>query len=214
MIDKDVVVADIGTDHAHLPIYLVQNGAVCRAIASDIKNGPLAVARENVSKQLLDDRIELRLGGGLSPYQVGEVDVFVIAGMGGHTIADILAADDRLARSVHYLVLQPMQNRPFLRSWLYDNGYAIDCEVIARESDKFYHILKVRSQRAAKPADFSLEYGVKPIQDDAYYAYIDHLIAQKDKLAKHFKQCGKAQEYRQICIQIEQLKGVSNARNS
>ncbi len=214
MIDKDVVVADIGTDHAYLPIYLVQNGAVSRAIASDIKSGPLAVARQNVAKQSLEEQIELRLGGGLSPYQMGEVDVFVIAGMGGHTIADILAADERLARSAHYLILQPMQNRHFLRSWLYEYGYGIDCEVIAREGNKFYHILKARSQNLEKPSDFSLEHGVNPMRDDDYFAYIDYLIAQKNKLAKHFMQCGKTREYRQICIQIEQLKGVSNARNS
>ncbi len=213
MIEDSLIVADIGTDHAHLPIDLIKSGSVSRAIASDIGSGPLATARANVTAHGLTEQIELRLGSGLAPYQLGEVDVFVIAGMGGHTIADILAADAAKARAVCYLLLQPMQNRPFLRSWLYDNAYQIVREAVVREGNKFYHILKVIAQAAAEPNDFEISFGVNVIKDDGYFAYLEHLITQKSKLAEHLKLADKDVEYKRISRELEQLKGAFDERN-
>lgn len=84
--------ADIGTDHAHLPIWLMEHGRIASAVASDIRDGPLARAEENAAKHGCLDRISLRLGAGLDKVRPEECDVISIAGMGGETIADILAA--------------------------------------------------------------------------------------------------------------------------
>ncbi len=213
LITKNTVVADIGTDHAYLPIDLILSGRISRAIASDIGKGPLATARANVTAHGLTEQIALRLGSGLAPYQLEEVDIFVIAGMGGHTIAEILAEDVAKARAARYLILQPMQNRPFLRQYLYDNAYRIDSEVIAQEGSKYYHILKVVAQSAQKPSKFDLTFGVNVVKDDNYYSYLEHSIQQKNKLADQLKSAGKTAEYKRLVDQIEQLKGALNVRN-
>ena len=83
--------ADIGTDHAYLPIYLMQRGICERVIAVDINESPLAVAAQNINKANLQDKIALRLGSGLSVLAPDEVDDIVIAGMGGVLFANLLA---------------------------------------------------------------------------------------------------------------------------
>lgn len=98
-------VADIGTDHARLPIYLVQRGLVKHIIATDIRKGPLSMAAEALAKRGLRDAVELRLGHGAACLHPNEVDCVLIAGMGGDTIAEILRQDPWL-RSKH-LLLQP-----------------------------------------------------------------------------------------------------------
>ncbi len=213
LIERGAVVADIGTDHAHLPIYLIENGRQTTVLASDIKEGPLSAARRNVAARGLAAAVELRLGGGLAPYRQGEVDVFVIAGMGGHTIADILAADIVKARDARYLILQAMQNRPFLRGWLYDNGFSIAVEKIVREGAKFYHIMKVQSRSATRPSPFDLDVAVAPLKDDTYYDYLAHLIAVKQALSAHLKAAAKRAEYDAVMRQLERLKGAYDARN-
>ncbi len=213
LIENNLVVADVGTDHAYLPIDLIQSGRISRAIASDIGKGPLATARANVTANGLNEQIDLRLGSGLAPFKMSEVDIFVIAGMGGHTIADILHADAAKARAAQYLILQPMQNRPFLRRYLYDNAYHIVSEAIAQEGSKYYHILKVVAQSAPKPTEFDLTYGVNVVKDASYYSYLEHLIDQKFKLASHLKSASQEIKYSEIISEVEKLKGVFNARN-
>ncbi len=213
LIEKDVVVADVGTDHAHLAIYLLKNGLANKVIASDVKAGPLAAARRNIADCALEHKIELRLADGLTPYRPAEVDVFVIAGMGGHTIADILAADIELARAARYLILQPMQNRPFLRRWLYQNGFSISVEQIAREGTKFYNIIKAVDKVATLPDEFDLAVAVNPLKDANYYAYIEHLVDVKQALAEHLSAANKIVECEKINTELVRLKGVSDVRD-
>ena len=84
--------ADIGTDHDYIPIYLVQSGKFDRVIATDVKKGPLQKAARNIDKYHLSDKIELRLGDGIKPIREGECDGFILAGMGGVVISEILKA--------------------------------------------------------------------------------------------------------------------------
>lgn len=92
--------ADIGTDHAYLPLFLLEAGKVQRAIASDIHRGPLERARTHLEGEGKGKEIELRLGGGLSPIKKGEVDGAVMAGMGGLMMRDILVADFEKAQAL------------------------------------------------------------------------------------------------------------------
>lgn len=131
--------ADIGTDHAYIPIALA--GRVKHAIASDIRPGPLERAAHNISRHGLAGCIETRLAGGLSGLRPGEADTIVVAGMGGLLIADILQDGEAAARAAGTLVLQPMTAVYELRCWLAANGYVIRAEQLAREGDKLYHIL-------------------------------------------------------------------------
>ena len=130
--------ADIGTDHAYLPIYLVQNGIIPRAIASDIGEGPLANAEKAVELCGLGDRIELRLSDGLKSYRPEEVNEIVICGMGGNLIEEILLAAPWVRRRETHLVLQPMTHAEDVRRYLCENGFQINTEVCVAEKGRVY----------------------------------------------------------------------------
>ena len=125
-------IADIGTDHAYIPIYLVKNDLAEYVIAGDVRQGPVDIAKANVEKHKLSDKIEVRLGSGLSVIEKGEVDTVIIAGMGGQLISEILSADTEKARECN-LVLQPMNAQYELRKYLISNGFSITDEDIAIE---------------------------------------------------------------------------------
>lgn len=135
--------ADVGTDHARLPVWLLERGVITGAIATDLREGPLDHARRTAQRHGLTGRISFRLGDGLSPLSPGEVDVCAIAGMGGETIAAILAAAPWTAQGACKLLLQPMTSVSGLRAWLWRNGYAIREERLAGEGRTIYVLLTV-----------------------------------------------------------------------
>jgi len=135
--------ADIGTDHAYIPIYLAENGKISHAVASDIREGPLMRAEKNICAAGLSDRIETVLTDGLSGFEQYPLTDVVIAGMGGLMIAAILDAADFLKRTKPRLILQPMQHIPELRRYL-SKGWQVEKESIVGEGGKLYQILCVR----------------------------------------------------------------------
>lgn len=135
------VVADIGTDHALLPVYLVRQGICSRVIACDLHPGPLESARRTITQYGLEGRVELRRGYGLQPLSPGEASVIVIAGMGGAKIRDILAASPVVLGDVRRLILQPQGGEALLRRWLLENGWALFDEELVYEGGRFYVIL-------------------------------------------------------------------------
>ncbi len=132
--------ADIGTDHAYIPIRLAEKGMY--VIATDIKAGPLKMGEENAIKY--GQKIDFRLGGGLSPIEKGEVETIVIAGMGGEMIEKIISEEADKARSAR-LVLQPMNSQYELRKYLAKNNFTILEEDLAVEGFKVYNLMVVRS---------------------------------------------------------------------
>lgn len=155
------VLADIGTDHAYLPVWLLQQGRISRAVAGDIAAGPCMAARTTVAMHGLQDSVEVRQGSGLEVLQPGEADCIVIAGMGGSTISSILAAAPEVARSAKLLVLQPMAGAAGLRQWLTANGWQLTDEELVDDPPHFYEII------CAKPgqekAYSAAEYAVGPV---------------------------------------------------
>lgn len=140
-------VADIGTDHALLPVYLVQNDISPLVIATDVAAGPFAVARGRIDR-LMDgspnsERIELRRGDGLDALAPREVDAVIIAGMGGELIADIITRDLSKGRSFAKYILQPRTKSDRLRASLAENGFIILEETAAREKGRMCEILLV-----------------------------------------------------------------------
>ncbi len=134
-------IADIGTDHAYIPIELAITGRIRHSIATDINSGPLSIAAANIKKYGLTNKIELRLGPGLAPILAGEADEMIIAGMGGEMIRQILEEGRTVAQSASRLILQPMNAQYELRKWLASNHFRIDREDIATEGHKVYNIL-------------------------------------------------------------------------
>ncbi len=144
LVIREEPMADIGTDHGFLPLCCLQRGLVPFAVASDVNEGPLEKAEANRRLYGIDGtQCSLRLGSGLDVLQNGEVSSVVIAGMGGELIASILARDPEKTRSIRRFILQPRTRSGQLRSWLWDNGWSIREEHLAREKRRLCQILCV-----------------------------------------------------------------------
>ena len=135
---------DVGSDHAYLPIALMEDGKIEFAIAGEVVKGPYESALHNVSGAGLADKIAVRLADGLAAFEASDdITTITICGMGGGLIADILAAGaDKLA-TVDRLILQPNNREDELRAWLMNNGFKLVTEQIMTENDKFYEIMVV-----------------------------------------------------------------------
>lgn len=133
------VLADIGTDHAYLPIEACRVGFCQKAIACDILPRPLKMAEFNIKAAKLESRIETRMGDGLQPLLVNEADCITIAGMGGMRICGILSDAPKKAENAK-LILQPQHDLEELRRFLHSNMYKIE-ESLVRERSRFYVIM-------------------------------------------------------------------------
>ena len=138
---KGTVAADIGTDHAKLPIWLVSNGIIERAVASDINEGPIERAKANIEHYGLSEKITTFTGDGLAKLTPDIAQDIIIAGMGGELIAAILERAQWLRDSTYRLILQPMTHPEKLRAWLYDNGFDIIDEKAVLDTNKLYTII-------------------------------------------------------------------------
>ena len=143
-VPQGTILLDVGSDHAYLPIELVERGQIESAIAGEVVEGPYQSAVKNVEAHGLKEKIQVRLANGLAAFEEGDqVSVITIAGMGGRLIARILEEGlDKLA-NVERLVLQPNNREDDLRIWLQENGFQIVAESILEEAGKFYEILVV-----------------------------------------------------------------------
>lgn len=141
MVPARSTLADIGTDHAYLPIYLVKQKNVIRAIAGDVHHGPFLSAQNAVANAQLEQYISVRQGNGLDVLTPGEADVVVIAGMGGPNIIDILSSRPEVTVKLKRLILQPMIAAPFVRNWLNNNNWKIVTEELVEEEGKLYQII-------------------------------------------------------------------------
>lgn len=151
----DVTVADIGTDHAYLPVWLVCSGHNPSAVASDVRPGPLARAAATVSRYDAADRIQLRQADGLDGVEAQDI---VLAGMGGELIAELLARSAWVRRADVRLILQPMTAQEVLRAWLCREGFVIEREDAATEGEKHYLVISARA-------------GGQPSEPDAFFCY-------------------------------------------
>lgn len=133
--------ADVGTDHAYLPVSLLRKGKIEYAVCSDLRKGPLKNAEETVNKYGVADKVDLRLSDGLDAYRQGEVNEIAIAGMGGLLISEFIERTEWLKTPDIHLILQPMTHAEDLRKTLYKNGFYIDKEVAVKDSDKLYIII-------------------------------------------------------------------------
>lgn len=138
---EEGTVADIGSDHAYLPVYLVGNNLCEYAIAGEVNEGPLKSAVNKIKENNLEDRVEAILGSGLSVLEDRKADTVVIAGMGGPLISKILHEGQRQLPDVKRLVLQPNVGAENVRIWLKKNGWSLIDEAIIKEDGHLYEIL-------------------------------------------------------------------------
>ncbi len=169
--------ADVGTDHAYLLAVLILEEKIPRAVAADLRRGPLDRARATVREYGLTERVAFRLCDGLTGIRSDEVDAVAIAGMGGETIAAILSAAPWVREGDVPLILQPMSSMPDLRGWLRENGFRIETERLAREGEMLYTALLVRAGEMGPLSPAELWAG-RNRNDPLRGAWLDRWIAR------------------------------------
>ena len=142
MVSPGCRLADVGTDHAYIPIYLMQNGVIPQAVAMDINQGPLLRATENIRRYGLTGWIETRLSDGLEKLQAGEADTILIAGMGGLLMVRILENGQGVLAGCRELVLQPQSDIRSVRASLEEKGWQLDREDLVFEDGKYYPMMR------------------------------------------------------------------------
>ncbi len=190
--------ADIGTDHGYLPIYLIEKKKMERAIACDINQGPLDRARENLISSGMMDRISLRLGGGLSPLEKGEVDGVTICGMGGLMIRQILEDDRAKAQALSWLVLQPQNHVAELKVFLSTHHFRIEKEILSQDGGQLYELL-LAVPGEMEPLDLlTAEIGATPSyrEDPLFPVHIERLIRKRDFLIQGVAEDTKVERHR------------------
>ena len=142
-VDKGMSAADVGTDHAYVPIALVERGICPFAIAMDVKPGPLERAGENIAAHHLTGKISTRLSNGLEALAAKEADCVIISGMGGSLILKILQEAGSLLYTLKTLILSPQSDPEKVREWLWERGFGFADEVMVEEDGKFYVVMKI-----------------------------------------------------------------------
>lgn len=153
--EEGTVLADIGSDHAYLPCWLVQKGHISRAIAGEVVKGPFESAKRNVAKEGLSDKIIVRLANGLQAIAPDDgVENVTIAGMGGSLIATILESDPERLAGVKRIIVQPNIHAKAIRDWAVSHSWKIVNETILKEDHKIYEILVLeRGEQSYHPEE-------------------------------------------------------------
>ena len=144
-VEPGALVADVGTDHGYVPIWLVQEGVAAGGIAMDVNQGPLERAKAHIAACGLSGRIQVRLGDGLSALSGEEADTVIIAGMGGPLIVRILTEGLETARRMKRLILSPQSEIWSVRAFLERNGFVIEDDAMTEEDGKYYTVICARS---------------------------------------------------------------------
>ena len=176
-------VADVGTDHGYIPIYMVQEQRAECAIAMDVNKGPLERAQKNILAYRMEDRIQTRLSDGVAALKSKEADCVIIAGMGGLLTIRILEAGKEVLKNVNTMVLQPQSEIGQVRTWLSENHYRITAENMVLDEGKYYPMMRV-------------EHGAQEKWNEQEYAFGKYLIASGNEvllefLKKEEKLCGE-----------------------
>ena len=182
--------ADIGTDHGYLPVWLLQRERIQSAIAADIGAEPLAHARRTAEEYGVEG-ISFRLCDGLANISPEETDTVIIAGMGGETIIAILESAPWTKDGVHTLLLQPMTKAAELRRWLSVNGYAFTDERLVRDKNYLYPVLRVNGGICPALTELQTLTGVLLDGDPLYADYLTQHIEKLLHIAEGLRRSGR-----------------------
>lgn len=200
LVEKNSIVADIGTDHGYVPKYLIDKEISKKVIGTDISIGSLDKIKSYVNDLGYGDKIDIRLGNGLEVIQPLEIDTVIIAGMGGLLIQEILDKDKLVSDSIKNFILQPMVASKELRKYLIENNFEIIEERLIKEDNKYYEIIHAR--RGKSYVEKEIDYEISP-----------YLIKTKHVLLKEFVQ-NKIHIAESIILDIKDIKTEkSNRRN-
>lgn len=211
---EGAVVADIGTDHAYLPIYLLMTGKAKGAIAADINEGPLERARVNCARYGITENITFCLADGLSTLPLDELSVsdIVICGMGGELIASIIAASDYVKDPAVRLILQPMSHPEKLRAYLAKEGFKTVGGTMAKAQDKLYQCIVCEYDgvsRTLSPASLELgEENIKSEHTPVFWETLENLIKKTERAIDGRKKGGLDNtELLALLSELKDIKG-------
>lgn len=194
MVTGGNVVCDVGTDHAYLAIYLIENKTVPRVIAMDVAKGPLSKAEHNIKEYGLDNQIETRLSDGVDRLKPHEAQTVIMAGMGGILICDLLSRGKEVLSTVDELILSPHTDAELVRKYLQADGYYIKEEQMILEEGKYYIIMRV-------------VHGEMEELTLCEYRYGKNLLQSRNHILLEYLQ----KEYLKFVKLFENLQGVSTA---
>lgn len=201
--------ADIGTDHAYLPIWLAKQGLVTRAIVADVRLGPLQKAQVNIRRYRVQDIVSARLSDGLDEIFPTEADDIVIAGMGGEMIIQIIAAAKWLKNETKRLILQPMTSAEQLRLFLAEQGFVVLREQAVVEDGRAYSVLLAEySPEKVDPDELYPHIGKLTAETEDNRIYIRHRITNLEKRAGGLAVSGKEDEAAVLNGLIERMKAM------
>ncbi|MBO1086972.1 MULTISPECIES: tRNA (adenine(22)-N(1))-methyltransferase [Enterococcus] len=206
--------ADIGSDHAYLPVALMLKGKIDFAIAGEVVKGPFESAKRQVMKNGLSERIEVRLANGLDAIEKDDhISAITIAGMGGSLIRDILESGRQNQRlsGEERLILQPNIGEKTLRTWLKENNYQIIAEEIIEENKKIYEIIV--AEKKEQPIDYSekeLMFGPFLLEEKnaAFSAKWQRELKQREVILEQLKNASEQNRYETIQQEVEWIKEV------
>lgn len=173
MVEKNSIVADVGTDHGYIPVYLMENNISKKVIGSDISPGSLEKIKSYVQMKSLEEFIDMRLGDGLDVIKPYEIDTLIMAGMGAVLMMEILEENKEVTNSIVDFILQPMVGPDKLREYLYNNGFKIVDEELVFEKGKYYEIIHARK-------------GIDKVENEWNYEISQNLIDEKHPVLKDY----------------------------
>ncbi len=168
-------IADIGTDHAFVPIYLIKEGKINKALACDVSKGSLEKAKINIEQNRLDEHIITRLSDGLKAIKPNEAETVILAGMGGMLINDILKESPAVLDTVKQLILQPQKDVPPVRKCIHSLGFSIVNEIMLFEAGVYYNIINCHK-------------GSEAPYSEKEYLFGKILLERKDAILKEYLQ--------------------------
>lgn len=209
LVPKNCRIADIGTDHGYLPIYLIKSGIAKKAFACDIGEKPLGIAKANIEKSGLLN-IETRLSDGFQNLMPDEIDAAVIAGIGGEVIFGIIERCSWIKNSHYTLILQPTTSPEKLREWLYNNSFLVENEVAIAENGKVYSIMQIKFSNSV-PKLTPAELYIGKLRPDNVHSitYIEKQLKRVSTLRKDLENISVKEKEYKFYSQIEKdLKGL------
>lgn len=205
MITPGLTVADIGCDHAYLPIYLAKENISPHIIACDINTGPVKRAKDNVVDVDLSEKIEVRQGDGLSAVSAGEVLSVVIAGMGGKLMMKILSEGSAVLDGVEEIIMEPQSDVGPLRHFLQDEGYRIISESMVCEDDKFYPVIKAKHGTMDWDREIYFRYGKILLREEDPVLH-EFLVLEKQTLGNLLKELSVNEDIPHVFVRMEEIK--------
>ncbi len=176
-------VADIGTDHAYVPISLMLDNRIICALAMDVREGPLARAKKHIREYQLENSIHVRLSDGLSAYQKGEADSIVISGMGGALTERILTEGAGKYEGVRELILSPQSEIFLVRIWLRKNGWQIERETMLVQDGKYYTVIRAVPGEDGEARRVEDQYGGYLLKHK-HPVLLDYLLQERETIHK------------------------------